>query len=160
MTLEELGSRCRQFIAGSLPADAAHDLDHVRRVVKNCQQLTEIEQANCNVTVPAAWLHDCVTLPKNSPDRACSSQMAARAASDFLAQIGWPEVLLPEIYHAIEAHSFSAGIPARTTEARVVQDADRLDALGATGIARCILTGASLGSAIYHADDQLRKEIT
>ena len=54
--------------------------------------------------------------------------------------LGWPAALLPEIAHAIESHSFSAGLVPRTLEAKVVQDADRLDAIGATG-----LTGAARG---------------
>ena len=60
---------------------------------------------------------------------------------------------LPEIRHAIEAHSYSAGIAPRTIEAKVVQDADRLDALGAIGLARCIAVGAALGRPLYEPDD-------
>ena len=55
--------------------------------------------------------------------------------------------------HAIEAHSYSAGIPPQSIEAKVVQDADRLDALGAIGVARCIAVGSALGRPLYQADD-------
>jgi uncharacterized protein len=72
---------------------------------------------------------------------------------DFLSVAGYPPDCLLDIRHAIEAHSFSAGIAPRTVEAKVVQDADRLDALGAIGIARCIAVGAALGRPIYQADD-------
>jgi len=61
--------------------------------------------------------------------------------------------LLPQIYHAIEAHSFSANIPTQTLEARIVQDADRLEAVGAIGIARCFLTGGSMGTPLYEPSD-------
>ncbi len=57
------------------------------------------------------------------------------------------------MHHAIEAHSFSAGIPPRTLEARIVQDADRLEALGAIGIARCLLTGGTMRTPLYDPDD-------
>jgi uncharacterized protein len=68
---------------------------------------------------------------------------------------GWgcPEALLPEIAHAIEAHSFSAGLTARTLEARVVQDADRLDAIGAVGLARCLMLSGAMNRPLYAPDD-------
>jgi len=103
--------------------------------------------------VPAAWLHDCVQVSKDSPDRSRASRLAADEAVSFLGQLDYPSELLPEVHHAVEAHSFSAGIKVRTREAGVVQDADRLDALGAIGIARCLLTGGALGSGVYHPDD-------
>ncbi len=103
--------------------------------------------------MPSAWLHDCVQVPKDSPDRALVSRLAADEACRFLARQDYPAELLPEVHHAIEAHSFSAGVEVRTREAAVVQDADRLDALGAIGIARCLLTGGALGSDVYHPDD-------
>ncbi len=85
--------------------------------------------------------------------RAQGSRLAAEAAVKFLAEIEYPEELLPGIAHAIEAHSFSANIPCRTLEAKVVQDADRMDALGAIGIARCLVVGGQFGSAIFNPDD-------
>jgi len=78
-----------------------------------------------------------------------ASRLAAAAATDFLAAIGYPAGALSGIAHAVEAHSFSAGIPPRTIEARVVQDADRLDALGAVGIARTIALGGARGAPLY-----------
>ncbi|MBT8058967.1 MAG: HD domain-containing protein [Gammaproteobacteria bacterium] len=153
MTLSEVQGLCRAFVADSLPADAAHDLSHVKRVVKNTLELTEIEGANRKVTVPAAWLHDCVAVPKDSPLRAQGSRLAAEAGTDFLRGAGYDEDLLPGIFHAIEAHSFSANIPARSLEARVVQDADRLDSLGAIGVARCLLVGGKLDRPLCDADD-------
>jgi len=144
MNPDRLQELCLEFIGKTTPADAAHDLHHIKRVVKNCLYLTDIESSNELVTMPAAWLHDCVAVAKDSPDRALGSKLAADAATTFLAQIDYPEELLPQIHHAIEAHSFSAGIPAQSLEAKVVQDADRLDSLGAIGIARCLLVGGHL----------------
>lgn len=136
-------------------ADPAHDLEHVRRVVANAVALARAEQAELAVVLPAAWLHDCVVVPKNSPQRAYASRLAAETAATFLTSIGYPQNYLPDIAHAIEAHSFSANIAPRTREAQVVQDADRLDAIGAIGVARCLMLGGAMGKPLYHVGEPL-----
>lgn len=133
--------------------DIAHDDSHIRRVVANARALAATEQADLAVVIPAAWLHDCVTVPKDSPVRPQASQMAAAAAGTFLHEAGYPAQYIPAIQHAIAAHSFTAGIPPTTREAQVVQDADRLDSLGAIGTARCLMLGATLGRALYSETD-------
>ena len=153
MNLERLQESCLEFLGKTTPADGAHDLSHVKRVVKNCQYLTDIESAIPLVTVTAAWLHDCVAVAKDSPLRSQGSRLAADAATAFLSEINYPEELLPEVYHAIEAHSFTADIPPRSLEAQVVQDADRLDSLGAIGIARCLLVGGHLNRPLFDFTD-------
>ena len=158
MTLDDLQARCEALVAGTAAADAAHDLHHVRRVVRNAIQLTESEDADPQVTIPAAWLHDCVAVPKDSPERARGSLLAAEAAVAFLTGLDYPRDKLPEVFHAIEAHSFSAGISPRTLEAQVVQDADRLDSLGAIGIARCLVVGGHLGRPLCAPEDPFCRE--
>jgi uncharacterized protein len=134
-------------------ADAAHDRAHIRRVVATARQLAAHEGAPPEVVRPAAWLHDCVALPKDAPDRSRASTRAADAALAFLTDAGYPEEWHGAIHHAIEAHSYSAGVPPKTSAAKVVQDADRLDALGAIGIARCFMVGGALGRPLYAPDD-------
>jgi len=153
MTLFELEQACTDFIATVVPADAGHDLGHVRRVVRNVAWLTAEESADAWITLPAAWLHDCVAIAKDSPLRSRGSQLAAEAAAGFLQGQNYPPDKLPAVRHAIEAHSFSAAIPARSLEARVVQDGDRLDSLGAIGIARCLLVGGKLNRPLCAAED-------
>ncbi|MBK9713964.1 MAG: HD domain-containing protein [Kouleothrix sp.] len=141
--------RFEHFLEGSAGGDVAHDLAHIRRVVAGAVALAQAEQADLAVVLPAAWLHDCVVVPKDSPLRAQASTLAGRAAVDFLRPLGYPAEHLPAIRHAIEAHSFSAQIRPRTREAMVVQDADRLDSLGAIGIARCLMLSGQLGRRLY-----------
>ncbi len=153
MNLDWLQEQCRAFLSDRAPADAAHDISHVMRVVKNTIYLTDIEESNSFITLPSAWLHDCVAVAKDSPLRAQGSTLAAEAAIKFLAGHAYPEKLLPEVFHAIEAHSYTANIPTRTLEAAVVQDADRLDSLGAIGIARCLLVGGKLNRPLCNNED-------
>jgi uncharacterized protein len=138
-----------RFLASGAASDPAHDIEHTRRVVANASALAEAERADMAVVLPAAWLHDCVIVPKDSPLRAAASGLAARSAAEFLRANGYPAAHVPAIEHAIEAHSFSANIAPRTIEAMVVQDADRLDALGAIGVARCLMLSAALGRRLY-----------
>jgi len=158
MKLAKLEAACEAFIAGRTAADPAHDLSHIKRVVNNARYLTELERCDPEITLPAAWLHDCVQVPKDSANRARASRMAAAEAVRFLKEQAYPTALLPAVQHAVEAHSYSAAIPVQSVEAGVVQDADRLDALGAIGIARCLLTGGALGSEIYQARDPFARD--
>lgn len=142
-------TRFQHFLVAQGDGDAAHDLAHVQRVVANARRLAADEAADLAVVVPAAWLHDCVTVPKDSAQRPFASRLAAATAGRFLRAAGYPAVHVPAIEHAIAAHSFSAQIRPDTREAKVVQDADRLDAIGAIGIARCLMLGGSLGTPLY-----------
>lgn len=153
MNLDQLQHLCIDYLSEVMASDPAHDITHVKRVVQNTLRLTEAENGNAGVTVPAAWLHDCVSVAKDSPLRAQASKLAAREAVRFLESVDYTPGLLSEVYHAIEAHSFSANINTETLEARIVQDADRLEAVGAIGITRCFLTGGSMGTPLYEPSD-------
>ncbi len=145
--------RFRRFVADQPAADPGHGPVHLERVVATALRLAAEEGARLEVVLPAAWLHDCVHVAKDSPDRARASRLAAEHAVRYLESAGYPAAALPGIRHAIEAHSFSAGIAPETVEAKVVQDADRLDALGAIGLTRCIAVGAALGRPVYDPGD-------
>lgn len=133
--------------------DPAHDILHFKRVVRMAKMLCEKEKAKPEVVVPAAWLHDLVIVPKNDPRRSEASRLSAQAAVKFLKEINYPEIYHSEIAHAIECHSFSANIQAKTLEAKIVQDADRLDGLGAIGVARCFATAGLMKRSFYSEQD-------
>ena len=134
-------------------ADSGHGLDHVRRVVENAKRIGKTENAIVPVLLPAAWLHDCVIVAKNSPQRKMASRLAAEHAEQFLREIDYPSQWIGPISHCILAHSFSANVPCETLEAQVVQDADRLEAVGAIGLARCLMTGGAIGQRLYHPEE-------
>lgn len=137
-------------------ADGAHDLGHLARVWANCQRIAETEPgADLAVLLAAAYFHDVVNLPKTSADRSLASVRSADLAVTVLPGLGFDPAKLPDVHHAIAAHSFSAGIPPQTVDARILQDADRLEALGAIGIARMFHVGGAMGGAMFDADDPL-----
>jgi uncharacterized protein len=133
--------------------DPAHDLLHFERVVKTAKEICLKENGKWEVVVPAAWLHDFVIIPKNDPRRSTASKISAIEACKYLDEINYPKEYLAEIAHAIEGHSYSANIDVTSLEAKIVQDADRLDAIGAIGIARCFATSGMLKTSFYHSDD-------
>lgn len=134
-------------------ADPSHDILHFKRVVNMAKKICRAENGRPEVVIPAAWLHDLVNVPKNHPDRKRASRLSAEAAIQFLREIGYDSQYFGDIAHAIEAHSFSANITPRTLEAKIVQDADRLDGIGAIGVARCFATAGLMGRALYSEND-------
>ncbi|WP_018261162.1 HD domain-containing protein [Methylobacterium sp. WSM2598] len=133
--------------------DGSHDLAHLVRVWRNLRRIREREGGDPEILAAACLLHDCVAVEKDAPDRADASRRAAARASALLATRGWPAPRIGAVAHAVEAHSFSAGIPPATIEAMILQDADRLDALGAVGVARCFYVAGRIGSALYDSAD-------
>jgi uncharacterized protein len=134
--------------------DASHDVHHSRRVKANALAIAARERAgDAVILIAAAYLHDIVNLPKNSPRRAEASRLSAEAAGPILRDLGFDAGMIAATRHAIAAHSFSAGIAPETMEARILQDADRLEAIGALGIARVFYIAGKLGSRLFEGDD-------
>ncbi|MGP3593052.1 phosphohydrolase [Vagococcus sp. WN89Y] len=140
--------------------DIAHDISHFRRVWKTAQTLMHGEQADELVVLTACYFHDIVSLAKNHPERHLSSVLAAEKTATVLAQDfpTYPVSKIAAVRHAIEAHSYSSGIAPQTLEAKIVQDADRLESLGAIGLARVFAVAGSLGTALFDADDPFAEE--
>lgn len=149
-----LRSALRTYLDASGGGDAAHDVAHTDRVWANAQVIAGGEKP-CDMTVllSACYLHDLVTLPKDNPNRANASALSAQAAAPVLAGLGLSQDQVAAACHAVEAHSFSANITPKTLEAKIVQDADRIEALGAIGIARCFATTGVLGGALFDGLD-------
>jgi uncharacterized protein len=157
--LSDLKDALRAEAAERMAQDSAHDLAHLDRVWTSAQALAEAEGgADLRVLLGAAYLHDLVNLPKNSPKRAQASSMAAGAAAPILRAHGFTKHEVAAAQHAIATHSFSAGLKPKSLEARILRDADRLDALGAIGIARTFAVGGALGRALYDENDPFAEQ--
>jgi uncharacterized protein len=154
----------KQLVAGlekslaGLKTDSAHDIGHLRRVHKNALDIASGEArgntgADTTLLTAAAYLHDLVNMPKNHPERATASSLSAAAAAPILQNSGFDADQIRATCHAITAHSYSAKIRPETPEAKILQDADRLDALGAAGIARTFAVSGALDRPLFDPDD-------
>jgi uncharacterized protein len=132
--------------AGNGPA---HDHLHVRRVAAVARTIASAEGADVRVAVAAALLHELFNYPKDHPESARSGDVCAAQAAELMALEGCPPAFIQRVTYAIAVHSFSRGITPDTLEAKVLQDADRLDAIGAIGIARCFASCADLKRPFY-----------
>jgi len=152
--LHPLLSRLRIHLAAEPhPRDAAHDLGHILRVARLAHRLAPEEGADTEVCVAAALLHDLVYRPKNHPESPRTAQMAAELVPLWCRETPGLASRTDAIAGAVASHSWSGGGTPASPEAAVVQDADRLEALGAIGIARVFATGASFGAGLWHPED-------
>lgn len=135
--------------------DPAHDWAHVGRVAATARKLCEGEDIGLECVLAGVYCHDLVNLPKDHPDRKNASTLSADKAEPLLTQVGFNGQEIALIRKAIIEHSFSRGLKPSCIEAAIVQDADRLDALGAIGILRCAAVNAQMKSSFYDPFDPL-----
>jgi len=134
-------------------ADPAHDFSHVMRVYKNAKLIGHKEDANMQILLLSALLHDVCALPKSIEKSAESNAKKLIMLETFLNDMDLPEDVVENVQYAVEVHSFSKGLVPTTLEAKILQDADRLDAMGAIGIARVFLVGGQLERKLYNFED-------
>ncbi len=130
--------------------DASHDFQHIERVLQNAEAILQTEStANADIVRLAVLLHD-VSDAKYAETK--------EAEQRILAQLSLTEEQRQQIQHIIEAVSFNGGneIVAQTIEAKIVRDADRLDAIGAIGIARTFAYGGAKGRKLYDDAEEAR----
>ena len=151
--LSPLLARLRAHLASEpFTRDAAHDLGHMLRVARLALRMATEEGADPEVCMAAALLHDLVYRPKNHPESPQTAQMAADLVPRWCRETPDLEGRAEAIAAAVASHSWSGGGTPGSLEAAVVQDADRLEALGAIGIARVFATGASFGAGLWHPE--------
>jgi len=137
--------------------DPGHDYAHIMRVVGVCNKIGGKLEVDLEILIPAAMLHDLVNLPKDHPERNQASQKAAQEAEEILKGLEYSEKEINQIKMVITEHSYSLGKKPSCIESAVLQDADRLDALGAIGIMRTVTCGCRLGADYYDVGDPFGK---
>lgn len=133
-------------------ADPGHDLGHLLRVAVWTLELGG-EDVDPRSAVAAALLHDAVNPPKDSSRRKRAGELSAALARQRLPELGFDPGAVDEIAAAIRDHGYSRGAVPGSALGRALQDADRLDALGAIGVFRTLAAGARLGAGLYDPDD-------
>ena len=133
--------------------DPAHDFEHIMRVYKNVKKIAKYERVNLHLVLTAALLHDIISFPKSDKRSKLSSLKSAQEAKKILEKHNYVKNDIKIIIDAILDHSFSRNKIPRTIEGKILQDADRLDALGAIGIARMFVVGGTENRPIYNVFD-------
>lgn len=122
-------------------ADAAHAFDHVLRVTRLAVHIAEVEGANIAIVRTAALLHDVAD--ERHEHHLAGAQQARELLNDA------PAPFVNAVAHCIEAHRFSQPPEPATLEAQCLNDADKLDAIGAIGVARVFAFAASHGNRLW-----------
>ena len=133
--------------------DSAHDFEHIMRVYKNAQKIGKKENASMKLVLAAVLLHDITSIPKSDKKSKTSSIKSSIVAQRILQNHGYDKDEIKIISDAIRDHSFSRNIIPSTIEGKILQDADRLDAIGAIGIARAFSVGGSGKRPFYNKSD-------
>lgn len=153
---DKLKRKVKRMLEGR---DPAHDFYHIMRVYKNAKMIGQYEGTNMEILLPAVLLHDLVVYPKGSAKSSKSSDESADLAENILQSYGYPQDQINQISYCIRAHSYSKRLIPESLEGRILQDADRLDALGAIGIARTFSVGGSENRKLYNANDPFYRTV-
>lgn len=133
--------------------DPAHDFEHVLRVYANAERICKKENVDKKLVLTAVLLHDIISFPKSDIRSKISSTKSAIKAKKILQKLFYSNDEIKIITDAIESHSFSKNKTPNTLEGKILQDADRLDALGAIGIARTFAVGGVENRSFYNSND-------
>ena len=139
-----------QARAWYLQADAVHDFAHVERVYRMAEKLAAEENADLEIVRAAALLHDVEGTTPGAEERANHHHSSAEFAAQVLKDEGWPAGRIAAVQHCIRAHRFRDDRePPATLEAKILLDADKLDVLGAIGVARAVAYATLAGEPVY-----------
>ncbi|HET7390977.1 MAG TPA: HD domain-containing protein [Nitrososphaeraceae archaeon] len=133
----------------------AHDFQHILRVYRNAEIISKQEEGvDLDIVLAAALLHDLVVYPKGSSKTMNSADDSAAIAKKILVEHkNYPIEKIEKVVDAIRTHSYSKKLIPCTLEGKILQDADRLDAIGAIGIARTFSVGGSENRSLYNPID-------
>src|SRR3989338_5003616 len=134
--------------------DISHDLEHALRVLANAERICNEEGGDLDVIIPSALFHDIIVYPKNHPKSKDASDESAELAKEILENIKeYPKERVGKVYTAIKQCSFSKGIIPELKEAKILQDADKLESTGVISIMRTFSSSGQMLRPYYNSDD-------
>ena len=141
--------------------DPSHDFQHILRVLNLAEKITKKEKADLDIVTPAALFHDIIVYPKNSKESNNAAGESAEFAEKVLRKVPeYPKEKTDKVKICIEQCSFSKGIIPDFLEAKILQDADSLEATGAISIMRTFSSGGQMNRPFYDPRDPFCKEGT
>ena len=153
--------RTREFARSFFEREGTHGFSHVERVFNLCMNIGMKEGADLEVLALAALLHDIARPLESTGKVEDHAAEGARISRQFLRSLGYPEEKVEAVAHAIESHRFSRGPEPRTLEAKILSDADKLDAIGAIGVARVFMYsgehGRDIEASLRHFEEKILK---
>lgn len=130
--------------------DSAHDREHVYRVLNTALLIAQEEKmVDYDVLICACLLHDIGRKEQFADPKVCHAMAGGEKAFSFLTNMGFEEVFAQKVQHCIESHRFRTGNQPRSLEAKIVFDADKLDACGAMGVARTLMYAGQVSAPLY-----------
>lgn len=156
--MQEKIERIIAYVQTVFEESGSHGFDHTLRVTRLCERLGEDEGADMRVVLPAALLHD-IARPLEEEQGVAHEKAGALIADEFLRSIGYEETLIPKITLAIRTHRYRSENRPETLEAMVLSDADKLDAMGAIGIARAFMQAGERNRTMTDAIDHIHEKL-
>lgn len=147
---EEILNKVQRYIKKTfLDEGTGHDYFHIERVVINAKKILAHENADAFLVELAAWVHDIGDYKLHG-----GVDQSEEMITSYLQSLQLDATIIARVNEIVSQVSFSKGNQPTSIEAMIVQDADRLDAIGAVGIARCFAYGGSTGNILYNPFDQ------
>lgn len=155
--INKIEAEAKKYFVG---ASGCHDWTHVERVRALALRIGKKEKADLFVVEAAAFLHDIGRKEELKVKGGfCHAQKGGEMAEEILNKLGIEKDVVENIIHSIKTHRYRGNNIPKTLEARVIFDADKLDSIGAVGIARDFLFTGSVGSNLYTGNEEkLSKE--
>jgi len=142
--------QARKFFKG---ARGSHDWEHTLRVCRLCERIGPVEGADMDVLLAAAYLHDIGrSFQDRSHGEVCHAEKGARLAACIVGGLALTSQQKENVLHCIRSHRYRGSHKPGTVEARVLFDADKLDAIGAIGVARAFLFAGEVGARLHSGD--------
>jgi uncharacterized protein len=152
MIKEDFFKKLTKKIQSYFEEGGSHAFDHTQRVYNLSLELSKNKKVDLDIIKASALLHDIARLKEDNNEIKCHADHGAEMAEKILKEMNFPEEKIKQVIYSIKVHRHSKSIKAKTKEAEILQDADRLDALGAIAIGRMFSTGGKLNIPLYKPD--------